>query len=37
MISRNIPLLNLVETLEERDGNEDGNSLLAMADLDLYH
>lgn len=33
--SQNIPLLNLVETLEERDGNEDGNSLLAMADLDL--
>lgn len=35
MFSQNVPLLDLVETLEERDGNEDGNSLLAMADLDL--
>lgn len=33
--SQNVPLLDLVEALEERDGNEDGNSLLAMADLDL--
>lgn len=30
-----IPLLDLVEALEERDRNEDGNSFLAVADLDL--
>lgn len=31
-----IPLLDLVEALEERDGDEDGDGLLAVADLDLY-
>jgi len=30
-----IPLLDLVEALEERDGDEDGDGLLAVADLDL--
>ena len=30
-----IPLLNLMEALEEGDGNEDDNGLLAVADLEL--
>jgi hypothetical protein len=30
-----IPLLDLVEALEKGDRDEDGNGLLAMADLDL--
>lgn len=32
-----IPLLDLVETLEERDWDEDDNRLLSVADFDLYH
>lgn len=32
---RNIPLLGLVPALEERDRDEDDNSLPAVADLDL--
>jgi hypothetical protein len=31
-----LPLLNAVEALKGRDGDKDGNSLLAVADLDLY-
>jgi hypothetical protein len=34
-IRRIIPLLDLVESLEERDRDKDGNGLLALADLDL--
>jgi hypothetical protein len=30
-----VPLLDLVEALEERDGDEDDNGLLAVADLNL--
>ena len=30
-----VPLLDLVEALEERDGDEDEDSLLAVTDLDL--
>ena len=30
-----LPLLDLVEALEERDRNEDDNGLLAVADLNL--
>ena len=30
-----LPLLDLVEALEERDGNEDDDGLLAVANLDL--
>lgn len=30
-----VPLLNLVEALEERDRDEDEDRLLAVADLDL--
>jgi hypothetical protein len=30
-----VPLLDLVEALEERDGDEDNDSLLAVADFDL--
>lgn len=30
-----LPLLDLVEALEERDGNEDDNSLASMANLNL--
>lgn len=30
-----LPLLDLVEALEERDGDEDDDRLLAVADLDL--
>lgn len=30
-----VPLLDLVEALEERDGDEDKDSLLAVTDLDL--
>lgn len=30
-----LPLLDLVEALEERDGDEDNDGLLAVADLDL--
>ena len=35
IVSANIPLLDLVETLEERDGNEDDNSLASVTNLDL--
>lgn len=31
-----IPLLDLVEALEERNGDEDNDSLLAVADFDLF-
>ena len=34
-VSGIVPLLNLVEALEERDGDEDEDSLLAVTDLDL--
>jgi hypothetical protein len=30
-----VPLLDFVEALEERDGDEDDNGLLAVADLNL--
>lgn len=30
-----LPLLDLVEALEERDRDEDNDGLLAVADLDL--
>lgn len=30
-----VPLLDLVEALEERDRDEDDDSLLAVADLNL--
>lgn len=33
---RSIPLLDLVEALEERGRDEDEDCLLAVADLDLY-
>ena len=32
----NLPLLNLVEAGEERDGDEDDNGFLAVADLELW-
>lgn len=32
-----VPLLDLVEALEERDRDEDEDSLLAVADLDLIN
>ena len=32
---RRLPLLNLVETLEERNGNENDNCLLAVANFEL--
>ena len=31
----NVPLLDLVEALEERDGDKDDDGLLALADFDL--
>lgn len=31
-----LPLLDTVETLQERDGDKDDNSLLAVANLDLF-
>lgn len=31
-----VPLLDLVEALEERDRDEDDDCLLAVADLDLW-
>lgn len=31
-----VPLLDFVEALEERDGDEDDDGLLAVADLDLF-
>jgi hypothetical protein len=31
-----IPLLDTVEALKGRDGDKDDNSLLAVADLDLW-
>ena len=31
-----LPLLDLVEALEERDGDEDDDGLLAVADFKLY-
>ena len=34
-VSGIVPLLDLVEALEERDGDEDKDSLLAVTDLDL--
>ena len=34
-VSGIVPLLDLVEALEERDGDEDEDSLLAVTDLDL--
>lgn len=33
---KGIPLLDLVEALEKGNGDEDGNGLLAVADLDLW-
>ena len=34
-VCRCLPLLDLVEALEERDGDEDDNSLAAVTNLDL--
>lgn len=31
-----VPLLDFVEALEERNGDEDDDGLLAVADLDLF-
>lgn len=31
-----LPLLNTVEALQGRDGDKDDNSLLAVADFDLF-
>lgn len=31
-----LPLLDTVEALQERDGDKDDNSLLAVANLDLF-
>lgn len=31
----NLPLLDAVEALQKRNGDKDGNSLLAVADFDL--
>lgn len=33
---RNLPLLDTVEALQGRDGDKDDNSLLAVANLDLF-
>lgn len=33
---RSLPLLDTVETLQERDGDKDDNSLLAVTNLDLF-
>lgn len=33
---RSLPLLHTVETLKGWDGDKDDNSLLAVADLNLY-
>lgn len=35
-MERSLPLLDTVETLQERDGDKDDNSLLAVANLDLF-
>ena len=32
---KNLPLLNTVEALQGRNGDKDGNSLLAVANFDL--
>ena len=32
---KGVPLLNFVEALEERDGNEDDDGFLAVADFEL--
>ena len=32
---KSVPLLNFVEALEERDGNEDDDGFLAVADFEL--
>lgn len=36
LIDYGVPLLDLVEALQQRDGDEDDDGLLAMADLDLF-
>ena len=33
---KNLPLLDAVEALQGRDGDKDDNSLLAVANLDLF-